>query len=295
MSASLRVVNRGTGERRWPSKVGGSRHTPPRPLRSFSCSMVLYSTSPYGGSVTTPCIESPSRSASQARQSAWKSNARPDRTAGCRTVVRPASSSASGDPIDATSHPFEGPPVAGVEVEVAADGRGRDVAPQSIGNCCMDLPHVERAAGVSEGALDRVTNLAGPASPRRISGGSHGHVRDGRRPDVEWRGSSRDIKGTRFRARPTAASDEGITRAIGRHVNASARESSVGVRWCRFAPRFSPSCSAAEQRRKSGAEQDLAGGGSALELAVGFGGLGEGEFEADTDVHALADPIEQVL
>ena len=52
-SVEVSVVNRGSGARWWPSKDGGIRHTPPFPLRSLACSFRLYSTNPYGGSVTT--------------------------------------------------------------------------------------------------------------------------------------------------------------------------------------------------------------------------------------------------
>src|SRR5438552_11243253 len=56
MSSRDRTVNRGSGDRLFPSKDGGIRHTPPFPLRSLSCSSSLYSISPYGGSVTTASI-----------------------------------------------------------------------------------------------------------------------------------------------------------------------------------------------------------------------------------------------
>jgi hypothetical protein len=46
------------------------RQTPPLPLRNLACSSSLYSTSPYGGSVTTAWIELGSQSASHSKQSA---------------------------------------------------------------------------------------------------------------------------------------------------------------------------------------------------------------------------------
>lgn len=52
-SARERTVKRGSGDLRAPSKEGGRRHTPPFCLRNLLCSFAEYSTSPYGGSVTT--------------------------------------------------------------------------------------------------------------------------------------------------------------------------------------------------------------------------------------------------
>ena len=45
-SSGESTVKRGSGEREAPSNDGGIRHTPPVPLRSFSCSLDEYSTSP---------------------------------------------------------------------------------------------------------------------------------------------------------------------------------------------------------------------------------------------------------
>ena len=56
-SASLSAVKRGSGCRVAPSKSGGMRHTPPRPLRRLASWSGVYSTTPYGGSVTTASIE----------------------------------------------------------------------------------------------------------------------------------------------------------------------------------------------------------------------------------------------
>ena len=53
LSCSRRTVNLGSGWRRQPSKAGGMRHTPPLPFRRLTSSLREYSTSPYGGSVTT--------------------------------------------------------------------------------------------------------------------------------------------------------------------------------------------------------------------------------------------------
>ena len=57
LSSSFNIVNLGSGLRTALSNAGGSRHTPPRPMRSFSSCAGVYSTRPYGGSVTTACIE----------------------------------------------------------------------------------------------------------------------------------------------------------------------------------------------------------------------------------------------
>ena len=52
-SCGERVVKRGRGSRLLPPMVGGSRHTPPRPLRNFAISCGKNSTIPKGGSVQT--------------------------------------------------------------------------------------------------------------------------------------------------------------------------------------------------------------------------------------------------
>ena len=45
-SEALKVVKRGSGERRQPSNEGGILQTPPLPLRSLRCSFSVYSTKP---------------------------------------------------------------------------------------------------------------------------------------------------------------------------------------------------------------------------------------------------------
>src|ERR1035441_1796455 len=62
ISCLERTVNRGTGCRFAPSRLGGILHTPPLPLRSFAWFFSSYSTMPYGGSVTTACMELAGRS-----------------------------------------------------------------------------------------------------------------------------------------------------------------------------------------------------------------------------------------
>ena len=54
---SVRTVNLGRGRRAQPSKDGGMRHTPPLPFFIFSNWSWVYSSRPYGGSVTTPWTE----------------------------------------------------------------------------------------------------------------------------------------------------------------------------------------------------------------------------------------------
>src|SRR6185312_1820567 len=73
------VVKRGKGDRLQPSNDGGIRQTPPVPLRRFDCSTSLYSTNPYGGSVTTAWIDLSSHRWNQSRQSPLKRVARPNR------------------------------------------------------------------------------------------------------------------------------------------------------------------------------------------------------------------------
>jgi hypothetical protein len=88
-SASSSTVKRGSGDRLCPSKAGGIRHTPPFPVRSLSCSFVVYSTRPYGGSVTTAWTDDGSCAASQSKQSAWYSAAEPTVTAGAAAASLP--------------------------------------------------------------------------------------------------------------------------------------------------------------------------------------------------------------
>ena len=52
-----------------PIKGLGIRHVPPLPCRSLRCSPSVYSTRPYGGSVTTAWMLSLSRRSSQSKQS----------------------------------------------------------------------------------------------------------------------------------------------------------------------------------------------------------------------------------
>ena len=52
-------------------RTGGIRQTPPLlPLRSFACSFSVYSTIPYGGSVTMACSDFSLTDASHTKQSA---------------------------------------------------------------------------------------------------------------------------------------------------------------------------------------------------------------------------------
>lgn len=80
-SSRVRTVNRGNGDLLFPSNEGGIRHTPPLPSRSLFCSCSLYSTRPYGGSVTTPSMLFVCAVANHSKQSPWISVALPKRNA----------------------------------------------------------------------------------------------------------------------------------------------------------------------------------------------------------------------